>query len=388
MSIYQANRMPTYNATAPLNYLEIIFTFTDRPQYIARFGNFNVATFNDEEEFHRFIHDIFELTSSDGAIDSLCKISCFQQTKAEGWDNAKASYRPIDGHRWCNRKAVSNPVMPDWYMTGKWLYNEWARDRLTDAGIDESDWNTIGCVAEHRAVADLSVYHHDDDVPTDEIAYCFHDANCIYFGTFDECPVMDTSNIALFRNDTQVGELTSAELANAKAKAEENGTSATTELVEAEKKKNAERIFETMRMILGEEIVDAILSGATKDDATAMLRDKVRDYCERKGEEFDEQQFCKDFGVEPLMAKDGVLTEKDYNPNADFNWTILRLAKDNDDERHSLLRFIGGDYSESEAVEKAIREHFTEEFIASNTERWEEVGLHLATGMGGVGEER
>ena len=46
-------------------------------------------------------------------------------------------------------------------------------------------------------------------------------------------------------------------------------------------------------------------------------------------------------------------------------------------EKEDLLKFIAGDYDEEPTVQRLIRECFNQEFIDSNTERWEEVGLEF-----------
>ena len=45
------------------------------------------------------------------------------------------------------------------------------------------------------------------------------------------------------------------------------------------------------------------------------------------------------------------------------------------EENKKLCNFLGGNFDSEEDVKKILKDHYSEEFIKTNTERWREVGI-------------
>ena len=53
----------------------------------------------------------------------------------------------------------------------------------------------------------------------------------------------------------------------------------------------------------------------------------------------------------------------------------LQLHEDTAKEIEKLCNFLGGNFDSEEDVKKILKDHYSEEFIKTNTERWREVGI-------------
>jgi hypothetical protein len=177
-----------------LNYLEIIFTFSDHPQYIARFGNFNIGMFNDVIDFNAFIFQVLTNyeTSELQLTNNLCKISCYQKTNDEEFYHENNDNR----FEFATREVISNSNMPEWYDTGKWLYNDYAALYLSDRGLMERYPHSIMLLESTRLIVDFcGWYQYHDFYNLNQTDYALDNDNLIYFGKFEDCPTHDFSNI-------------------------------------------------------------------------------------------------------------------------------------------------------------------------------------------------
>ena len=337
--------------TRTYNYLEIIFTFREHPQYIARFGNFNINFFKSPLDFQAFIYQFLTEAHLDGVDtasfpNNLRKISCFQRTAVEGWEDVKASYVPsvLDpfGTAPWGVENVCESEMPDWYGNGKWLYNDSAKQFLDKQGVAPKFEHSTALIREMKCIPNYDgwyAYHEFDDVK--EVGYALDERNLIYYGRFDECPTLDASNIALTCADCNATELGSQKGANFK------------------------QFLETTRMILGDKALECLINGGTKEQAIDFLREKEKAYRERKGEEFCEKAF--DMAFRPVI--DEVADE--IEPEI----TLPECPAGQDPYKVAMLEFLSGNFRYCSAVEKAIKEHFDWEFIKTNKSRWAPLGL-------------
>lgn len=327
--------------TRTYNYLEIIFTFAEHPQYIARFGNFNVNFFTSVLDFQAFIYQVLTdcpIEGVDGGSlpSTLRKISCFQRTGVEGWDDVPWRYSTI------TREQVSEAEMPSWYGSGKWLYNDSATDYLAKQGVEPKFEHSTKVVREMKCITNFDgwyAYHEFDT--SDFTPYALEDDNLIFYGRFDECPTLDVSNIALTCADCN------------------------TTTTETGQEQMLRQFLNTTRMILGDKALECLINGGTKEEAIDLLREKEKAYRERKGEEFDEEQFNTDFGV----VIDGV--EEAIEPDI----VLPECPAGQDPYEVAMLECLAGNHKYNSAVEKRIKEHFDWEYIKGNKERWAEIGL-------------
>jgi len=56
---------------------------------------------------------------------------------------------------------------------------------------------------------------------------------------------------------------------------------------------------------------------------------------------------------------------------------MLKINRELKEEKEDLLKFIAGNYDAEPSVKKSIQEYYNQEFIDSNAERWDEVGLEF-----------
>lgn len=262
--------MPTFNETATLNYLEIIFTFSNSGQYIVRFGNFNINFFQSDFHFLRFLYKF--LSHSEDSVEmtqGVRKISCYQRTQVEGWD--ADTFVPLTD--WANAELVGDSEMPDWYGTGKWLFHDWAKDRLTDSAFPETNWNTLECIRAERAIYDFEAFwnydeYFDEAVVERELDYVCIEGNLIYWGRMECCPCMDAKNIAMFPTDTAVGELTSSQLASAETTEDKIMLEQLNMLKKIKEggSHGVGSLFEVFKAVLGEELMEKIIADNAKGE--------------------------------------------------------------------------------------------------------------------------
>lgn len=296
--------------TRTYNYLEIIFTFNTHPQYIARFGNFNINFFKNVLDFQAFIYQVLtdyheEGVDSGAMPNDLRKISCYQRTSVDGWDDlvftphlgSTLSINPDT----ITSELVSASEMPSWYGSGKWLYNASAMEYLTKQGVEPRYEHSTAVVREMKCLPNFDgwyAYHEFEYTPY--VPYVICEDNLIYFGKFEDCPVIDVSNIALTCADCNTATTAS------------NKGGRVVELMEA------------CRTALGDKVMECIMNGGSTEEAQVLLAERAKNYEERKGEFF---------GV-PYTLEDG--TEVDFNPaECDEPITYTELSPDE-------VRYAGG----------------------------------------------
>ena len=80
-----------------------------------------------------------------------------------------------------------------------------------------------------------------------------------------------------------------------------------------------------------------------------------------------------------LTSSDGdvvlkVYFESGYDAGRE-EFEILECLEEKDKEIEKLCNFLGGNFDSEEDVKKILKDHYSEEFIKTNTERWREVGI-------------
>ena len=58
-----------------------------------------------------------------------------------------------------------------------------------------------------------------------------------------------------------------------------------------------------------------------------------------------------------------------------FRESLSQIIIDKQEQIEKLCNFLGGNFDSEEEVKKILKDHYSEEFIKTNTERWGEVGI-------------